>query len=191
MLNNRAGDLSGGQKRKLCIALSLLGNPPLVIMDEPTAGVDVQSRQTIWKTIASLKDVTTIVTSHALEEAEAVSSRMFIVSRGKLVFTGTSTSLRNEYKCGYLLRIEKEGEDLTEILQFVQQFIPDAKIYEERNDSIRIPVVRDIAQFLNKFENELERFGVKAYSCSVEQIEDVLIKMIQTDEAQFEGIRTT
>jgi ABC-type multidrug transport system ATPase subunit len=47
MLNNRAGDLSGEQKRKLCIALSLLGNPPIVIMDEPTAGVDVQSRQTI------------------------------------------------------------------------------------------------------------------------------------------------
>jgi ABC-type Na+ transport system ATPase subunit NatA len=80
MMTNRARDLSGGQKRKLCISLSLLGNPPIVIMDEPTAGVDVQARQLIWKTISALKDTTTIVTSHALEEAEAVSSRLFIVA---------------------------------------------------------------------------------------------------------------
>jgi ABC-type multidrug transport system ATPase subunit len=66
MMDNRAGDLSGGQKRKLCIVLSLLGDPPFVIMDEPTAGVDVQSRQTIWKTIGALKDVTKIITSHNL-----------------------------------------------------------------------------------------------------------------------------
>lgn len=98
MMSNRAGDLSGGQKRKLCIGLSLLGNPAIVLMDEPTAGVDVQARQLIWKMISGLKYTTSIVTSHALEEAEAVSSRLFIV-------TGTSTEMREKYKCGYKMRV--------------------------------------------------------------------------------------
>lgn len=65
-------NLSGGQKRKLRTGLSLVGNPPLVVMDEPTAAVDAQARQLNWKTISSLRDTTCIVTSHALEEAVAV-----------------------------------------------------------------------------------------------------------------------
>jgi ABC-type multidrug transport system ATPase subunit len=187
MIDNRAGDLSGGQKRKLCVALSLLGNPPFVVMDEPTAGVDVQSRQTIWKTIASLRNTTTLITSHALEEAESVSSRMFIVSRGKLVFSGTSTSLRKQYKCGYMLKIDQEEPNLSEILTFVQSFISDASLCEERADAIRIPVNGLIGKFLNEFDTQVEMFKVRNYSLSVEQIEDMLIKMIQTDEAQFES----
>lgn len=110
MMKNRTGDLSGGQKRKVCISLSLLGNPPLVIMDEPTAGVDIQARQLIWKVIASLKNTTTIVTSHALEEAEAVSTRLFVVAGGTLPFAGTATEFRNTFKCGYILRIEAEED---------------------------------------------------------------------------------
>jgi ABC-type multidrug transport system ATPase subunit len=85
-VNSRAFDLSGGQKRKLCIALSLLGHPPLIIMDEPTAGVDIESRQIILKAISSLKDTTTIITLYAIEEAELVSSQVFIVAGGKLIF---------------------------------------------------------------------------------------------------------
>jgi ABC-type multidrug transport system ATPase subunit len=77
--NTYAGDLSGGQKRKPCRAISLPGAPPIVIMDEPTAGVDVQVKRLIWKTAASLTNTTSIISSHALEEAETVSSRLFIV----------------------------------------------------------------------------------------------------------------
>ena len=64
---NRACDLFSGQKRILCIGLSLLGNPKVVLMDEPTAGVDVQACQLIWKMISNLKNTTSFITSHALE----------------------------------------------------------------------------------------------------------------------------
>ncbi|OHT00521.1 ABC transporter family protein [Tritrichomonas foetus] len=199
MLKNRAGDLSGGQKRKLCIALSLLGDPPIVIMDEPTAGVDVQSRQLIWKTIASLKHTTTIVTSHALEEAEAVSSRLFVVSCGKIPFAGTATELRSQFKCGYILRVDKfnsqSSDNLTKvtanesgienILELARQYEPQAHMSSDRSDTIEMPVSRNIPKFLTTLEKQKEQLGVKSFSFAVEQLEDVLLKLIQNEEAAY------
>ncbi|OHS99863.1 ABC transporter family protein [Tritrichomonas foetus] len=188
MLKTRAGDLSGGQKRKLCIALSLLGDPPLVIMDEPTAGVDVQSRQLIWKVIASLKHTTTIVTSHALEEAEAVSSRLFVVAGGQMPFAGTATELRSQFKCGYVLRIDTENkQNIENVLQMAQSFEPDAKLSSDRDDTIELPVSRSIPKFINELEDKKESLGISSFSFSVEQLEDVLLKLIQMEEVNYAG----
>ena len=178
MMNNRAGDLSGGQKRKLCIGLSLLGNPAIVLMDEPTAGVDVQARQLIWKMISGLKYTTSIVTSHALEEAEAVSSRLFIVAGGKVPFTGTSTEMREKYKCGYKMRVERDDGTVEPVFDFAKSFIPATTIVEDRKDTLLIPVDRKIADFIAEFSKRESEFGVKSYSFQVEQIEDMHVKLI-------------
>ncbi|KAK8880685.1 hypothetical protein M9Y10_003369 [Tritrichomonas musculus] len=182
VLNSRAGDLSGGQKRKLCIGLSLLGNPPIVLMDEPTAGVDVQARQLIWKMISNLKETTTIVTSHALEEAEAVSSRLFIVAGGKIPFCGNSTELRREFKCGYLLRVEREDGTAGPVLELAQSFIPESHLSEERKDTISMPVNSKVPDFLESLSEKESEYGVKSYDFSVEQLEDMLLKLIQNEE---------
>jgi ABC-type multidrug transport system ATPase subunit/branched-subunit amino acid transport protein AzlD len=183
MLANRAGDLSGGQKRKLCIALSLLGHPPVVIMDEPTAGVDVQARQLIWKVIAQLTDTTTLVTSHALEEAEAVCSRLFVVAGGNVPFTGTATELRNQFNCGYVLRVEGNVEG---VLELAKSFVPDARIAGSRADSIELRVCSEVVPLIQALEDQQEELGVRSYSFGVEQLEDVLMRLIQTEEAQVE-----
>jgi len=185
MLDNRARDLSGGQKRKLCLSLALLGNPPLIILDEPTAGVDVQARQLIWKIISSLKNTTSIITSHALEEAEAVSSRLFIVSKGKIPFSGTSTELRNQHKCGYLLRIDRNDGTVGPVIDLINQYIPEATIAPDRKDTISIPVCSHIPQFLNDLSTKKKDLAINSYSMSVEQLEDMLIRLIQNEEAQF------
>jgi ABC-type multidrug transport system ATPase subunit len=119
-----------------CIAIALLGNLPIVIMDEPTAGVDVQARQLIWKTIATPTSTTTIITSHALEEAETVSSRLFIVAHQRIPFCGTSTELRNEYQCEYLLRVDGT---VGEVLDLARAHIPASGMSDERTDTIRLP----------------------------------------------------
>jgi ABC-type multidrug transport system ATPase subunit len=186
MMDNRAGDLSGGQKRKLCIALSLLGNPPIVIMDEPTAGVDVQARQLIWKTIAGLEGTTSLITSHALEEAEAVSSRLFIVSQGKLPFCGTSTELRNRFKCGYLLRVVRDDGTVGRVLELAQSFIPSAHLVDDRRDTITMPVDDAVPRFLTELSEKLDEFQIISYSFAVEQLEDMLLRLIQSDEATYQ-----
>lgn len=184
ILKNRAGDLSGGQKRKLCIALSLFGNPYVVLMDEPTAGVDVQACQLIWKMIATLKNTTFLITSHALEEAETVSSRLFILSNGDIKFTGTSTELREEFKCGYELRVERSDGRAAPILPFVQKFIPEAKVADDRADVILIPITDSIGQFLLEFRKEQQNLGVISYSFSVQQLEDMLLKSLGNNDNQ-------
>jgi ABC-type multidrug transport system ATPase subunit len=183
MIDNRAGDLSGGQKRKLCVSLSLLGNPPFVIMDEPTAGVDVQSRQLIWRTIAQLKYTTTIVTSHALEEAEAVSSRLFVVAGGRLPFAGTATELRKEFKCGYLLRIQGNVHNVFEL---ARKYVPDAVIDTGRPDTIKMQVSKRVPGFLREFVARKNELGVDSYSFAVEQLEDMLLKLVESEEVQFQ-----
>jgi ABC-type multidrug transport system ATPase subunit len=182
MLDNRAENLSGGQKRKLCVALSLLGNPPLVIMDEPAAGVDVESRQLIWKTVACLSKTTCIITSHALEEAEVVSTRLFIMSEGRLRFSGTSTDLRNRFQCGYLLRVDGGNVEFEELMRVIRECVGECRISEERDDMICLPVNDLVPGFLKRLEEERERFGIESYTFAVEHLEDVLLRMIMSKE---------
>lgn len=183
-LNTRSGDLSGGQKRKLCIAITLLGAPPIVIMDEPTAGVDIQARQLIWKTISSLTNTTTIVTSHALEEAEAVSSRLFIVAGGEIAFMGTSTEMRKQYKCGYLLKVDSEDKSAVKrVLEIAKHYVDDAKLFDERSDTISMSVSSAIPEMLKELRNKKSSLNVRSFAFSVEQLEDVLMRLIQSGEA--------
>lgn len=182
MMTNRAGDLSGGQKRKLCIGLSLLGNPSIVLMDEPTAGVDVQARQLIWKMLSGLKGTTSLITTHALEEAEAVSSRLFILTGGHLQFAGTSTEMREKYKCGYVMRIDRDDQTVGPVLEFAKSFIPDAHLSEERSDTIEMPVSSKIPDFLHALDERENDFGINSYSFQVEQIEDMIVKLIQIED---------
>jgi ABC-type multidrug transport system ATPase subunit len=186
-LDGRAKDLSGGQKRKLCIALALLGRPPVVVMDEPTAGVDVQARQLIWRTIAALRDVTAVVTSHALEEAEAVSSRLFIVAGGRLVFQGTSTELRRQYRCGYLLKIDGADEDAVgRVLALAQKHVADARTEEDRPGLIAMSVAPGVPALLRELRERSEEIGVATYSFAVENLEDMLMKLIMAGESQIQ-----
>ncbi|EAX92132.1 ABC transporter family protein [Trichomonas vaginalis G3] len=121
--------LSGGQKRKLCIAMAFIGKPAFVILDEPTAGIDVTTRQLIWKAISSM-NITSLVSSHSLEEAESVSSRLFVMRSGELVFDGPSNELRRKYHCGYRLapmyNFQGDTQEMNDrILEFCKKEIED------------------------------------------------------------------
>jgi ABC-type multidrug transport system ATPase subunit len=188
VLATRAGDLTGGQQRKLCIGLSLLGSPPIVIMDEPTGGVDVETCQLSWKIIPSFEETTTVVTSHALEEADTVSSRLLVMSNGRLVFSGTPPQLRNQFKCGYLLRIAGEDGRTGEVLTLAQSFVPGAHLAEGRTDAIAMPVDDSISTFLTALSERQEELRVQGYSLAVVQLEDMLLQLIESDEAQFERL---
>ncbi len=90
-----ARSLSGGMKRRLLIAKAMVHQPPIIILDEPTAGVDVELRTTLWENVRSLnkQGVTTILTTHYLEEAEKMCDRIGILSEGNLVALDTTKNL--------------------------------------------------------------------------------------------------
>ena len=90
-----ARSLSGGMKRRLLVAKSMVHQPPIIILDEPTAGVDVELRKTLWENVKSLNNqgVTIILTTHYLEEAEKTCNRIGIINHGELVALDTTKNL--------------------------------------------------------------------------------------------------
>ena len=93
--NSYSRSLSGGMKRRLMVAKAMVHQPPIVILDEPTAGVDVELRKKLWDNVKSLneKGVTIILTTHYLEEAEKMCDRIGILSQGELVALDTTKNL--------------------------------------------------------------------------------------------------
>ena len=94
VLKQKAKTLSGGWQRKLSIAISLINDPKVLFLDEPTLGLDVLARRELWTVIESLKGkITIILTTHYMEEAESLSDRVGIMDKGKLIALGTLKEL--------------------------------------------------------------------------------------------------
>lgn len=95
IVSQKAGKLSGGWQRRLSIAMALISDPKVLFLDEPTLGLDVLARRELWRSIEALKGrITIILTTHYLEEAEALSDRIGIMVRGRLIAEGTAAELK-------------------------------------------------------------------------------------------------
>lgn len=106
----RVKKYSGGMKRRLSIAMALIAEPEVLILDEPTLGLDPQSRRAIWAHIEDLKGETTILlTTHYLEEADALADRIEIIDEAKIVALGTPAELKNSILDGQVTVVEAEN----------------------------------------------------------------------------------
>lgn len=94
--NRRAATYSGGMRRRLDIAMSLIGNPPIIFLDEPTTGLDPQARLEVWQTITALAEAgtTVLLTTQYLDEAEQLADRIAILHRGTIIQNGTLAELK-------------------------------------------------------------------------------------------------
>lgn len=107
--NDEASKLSGGMKRRLNVALSLVHDPMIVFLDEPSAGLDPQSRLLLWDFIRSLRDKegkTIVLTTHIMEEADALSNRIAIIDHGKLLLLDTPENLKKTIGRGDIVEIQ-------------------------------------------------------------------------------------
>ena len=93
----RAGALSGGQSRRLQFALAICGRPHLLILDEPTTGLDANARRSLWSTVRELADTgaAVLLTTHYLEEAEALADRIVVIAQGRIVADGATADIRS------------------------------------------------------------------------------------------------
>jgi len=106
-----AGTLSGGNKRKLSVANAIVGGPPIILLDEPSAGMDPEARRFMWSVVAkicqSAKKSSVILTTHSMEEAEALSTKMGIMVRGGIFrCLGSSQHIKNKFGTGYEIEIK-------------------------------------------------------------------------------------
>ncbi|KAG7161493.1 ATP-binding cassette sub-family A member 3-like 3 [Homarus americanus] len=123
---------SGGNRRKLSTAMALVGNPPLVFLDEPTSGVDPASRRRVWTAIrqAINNGQSVVLTSHSMEECEALCSRIIIMSRGSLRCVGTTGHLKAKFGQGYSLQVKLRTYSVNEQCHLENEEAYNAKVSE-------------------------------------------------------------
>jgi ABC-2 type transport system ATP-binding protein len=94
--DRKFGDLSGGQRQRTLFALAICGNPDLLFLDEPTVGLDVEARRTLWEEIRRLVDCgkTVLLTTHYLEEADALADRIAVINQGEIIAEGTPAEIK-------------------------------------------------------------------------------------------------
>jgi len=110
--NKCAGTYSGGNKRKLSVAIAMLGNPPIVFLDEPSTGMDPEARRFMWNVISRIstkrKQSSVILTTHSMEEAEALCTKLTIMVNGTFKCLGTLTQIKNKFGQGYEVVVKTE-----------------------------------------------------------------------------------
>ena len=125
--HEQASKLSGGQKRKLSIAIAFIGDPRVVFLDEPTSGMDPYSRRFTWGLINKLKRGRVIIlTTHFTDEADILGDRIAIMGKGKLKCCGSSLFLKSRFGIGYNMTIEKSSEVGSSSFSFQQQDVERA-----------------------------------------------------------------
>uniref|UniRef100_A0A8C3FTN3 ABC transporter domain-containing protein n=1 Tax=Chrysemys picta bellii TaxID=8478 RepID=A0A8C3FTN3_CHRPI len=171
--------LSAGVTRKVCFALSMLGNPTVLLLDEPSTGMDPKGQSRMWKAIRAAlknKEQGAILTTHYMEEAEAVCDRVAIMVCGKLRCIGAVQYLKSKFGKGYLLEIKvKDPAQVDSLHMEILRIFPHAD-RQERVSSLlvyKIPMQEalPLSQTFSKLEAAKRTFGLEEYSFSLNTLE--------------------
>ncbi|XP_057173828.1 ATP-binding cassette sub-family A member 9 isoform X12 [Ursus arctos] len=182
--------LSEGIKRKLCFALSILGNPSVVLLDEPSTGMDPEGQQQMWQAIrATFKDTErgALLTTHYMAEAEAVCDRVAIMVSGRLRCIGSIQHLKSKFGKDYLLEMKVKTPTQVEPLHCeILSLFPQAA-RQERYSSLmvyKLPVedVRPLSQAFFKLEIVKQSFDLEEYSLSQSTLEQVFLELSKEQE---------
>ena len=202
-----ASTLSGGMKRKLSIAIAFIGNSSIVILDEPTSGMDPQARHSTWSLLQKFKNernCTILLTTHFMDEADVLGDRIAIMSHGKLKCCGSPLFLKSKYGSGYNITLTKKrrseeassssaenasssqitdhSEDNTnKLINLIYNLIPNAKLNSNINSEISfiLPTseTNRFAYLFERLDKEKDNLGILNIGISITTLEDVFLKL--------------
>ena len=172
--NSYSRSLSGGMKRRLLIAKAMVHRPPILVLDEPTAGVDVELRQNLWNNVRALnkKGVTIILTTHLMYEAQEMCNRIAILNKGNLIALDTTDNLLDSIKTKKIIFKVKKINNIK------QENLNGIKFSYSSNNEITATYERKkhkIEEIINKVKNA----GMEIYDISTDEgnLEDVFINL--------------
>ncbi|XP_048221136.1 ATP-binding cassette sub-family A member 9 [Perognathus longimembris pacificus] len=182
--------LAEGVKRKLCFVLSILGNPSVLLLDEPSTGMDPEGQQQMWQAIrATIKNMDrgALLTTHYMVEAEAVCDRVAIMVSGRLRCVGSIQHLKSKFGKDYLLEMKVKTPTQVESLHAeILRLFPQAA-RQERYSSLmvyKLPIedVRPLSQTFSKLELVKQNFNLEEYSLSQSTLEQVFLELSKEQE---------
>merc|ERR1712070_367662 len=123
--DRKASALSGGMRRRLSVAIAAVGNSKLILLDEPTTGLDPYSRHQMWTVInATKRDAAIILTTHAMDEADMLSDRIGIMVKGQMCCLGEQQHLKNRFASSYQLTVSCKATQLEEVVELITRQFP-------------------------------------------------------------------
>jgi ABC-2 type transport system ATP-binding protein len=169
------GELSGGQKQRMLFALALCGNPDLVFLDEPTLGMDIETRHNLWRQVRALADVgkTVLLTTHYLEEADTLADRVLVIAEGSIVAEGTPLEIKSRVA----------GRTLKCVTTLSDEFLrtmPDVLRVERNGTAVTMTVgnAEDVLRTLLSMDNALHSLEVSSPT-----LEDAFLALTRKEQA--------
>jgi ABC-2 type transport system ATP-binding protein len=184
-LKTIAKNLSGGYKRRLNLAISIIHDPEVIFLDEPTPGIDAQSRLLLTEFIRSLVDTgkySVVLTDHYLDEAEKLCDYYVIIDQGKIITEGTIGELKRKHGNGNFLKIDLSSENpdmTTRAVQELQKVFPDGKIL--RNEFVSL--APDVLKTLEDAVKAISAHGMSIHTISIKEpsLEDMFLLITGKD----------
>jgi len=178
MKNRITGDLAGGWKQRLALGTSLIHNPKIVFLDEPTAGVDPISRRNFWDIINNISDdgITVFVTTHYLDEAEYCNT-IQLMDRGNIIAGGSPDKLKQNYIDGFLYQINTDN--LSGSIDFLKNldYLDNVNVLGTNINILTTLRKNDLKdRLLNKFNNKIKLISIKKIDPT---LEDVFVNLIK------------
>jgi len=200
--DRNAGTYSGGNKRKLSVAVAMIGNPPVIFLDEPSTGMDPVSRRHMWEFISTtMAGRCVILTTHSMEECEALCNRVGIMVNGQLRCIGTAQHLKSRYGKGYQLDLtltqqtvngdeSEKAETLEKLQNALAKSFGTISLIENNGSRVSYELVKSEAQLkLGAMFNILEEMKnghfeavIEAYALSQTTLEQIFIRMAKQGE---------
>ncbi|KAJ6635436.1 Phospholipid-transporting ATPase ABCA3 [Pseudolycoriella hygida] len=185
-LDKRIKAYSGGNKRKLSTALSMLGNPSVIYLDEPTSGMDVGARRQLWNMVIKARNAgkSIVLTSHSMEECEVLCTRLAIMVNGEFKCLGSTQHLKNKFSKGFFLTIKinrdvaSSDQPIEEVKHFVTSNFTDAILKEQYMDMLtyHIPTTNiRWSQMFGLMEDAKQRLSISDYSLGQTSLEQVFL----------------
>ncbi|KAM8851376.1 retinal-specific phospholipid-transporting ATPase ABCA4-like isoform 1-T1 [Spinachia spinachia] len=192
-----AGTYSGGNKRKLSTAIAMIGCPALVLLDEPTTGMDPHSRRFLWNAIMSvIQDGRAVVlTSHSMEECEALCTRLAIMVNGNFTCLGTIQHLKYKFGDGYVvtMKIKAAKADLSPDLEPVESFMessfPSCVQREKHYNTLQYEIASSsLARIFQLVVANKERLSIEDYSVSQTTLDQVFVNFAKQQTGEDEDM---
>ena len=197
----RAGTYSGGMKRRLSVAIALLGDPKIVFLDEPTTGMDPISRRYVWDIIEAAKPGRAIVlTTHSMEEADILGDRICIMARGNVRAIGSSIRLKQRFGAGYAISVSTRNDSTSSQIQEkdgaakIKAFFAKALTLQPREENrayitYLIPREKEsvLPDFLERLEKDQDELGIGDIHLSLTTLEEVFLNIARS--AEIEALR--
>ncbi len=169
---------SGGMKKRLSIAASIIHDPALLVLDEPTTGLDPHARREIWRLVRELKEKNTaiLLATHYMEEAEELSDKVYIIDQGKIIAYGPPGELKKKYGGETVVEVEVKNPS-PKLREVLARYSVNGRVVVD-NNTYRVYVI-DYEETLPRLVEEAVRLGAKLVSTRVREptLEDVFIKL--------------